>query len=320
MSQRKPATIIGAASTATIGTAGATGAVSGCAQQQQGAGLAASNGGSVAGASGVPPPTAMRFTRRFNVQITGTMANFEAEGPSTAQWRPVEGQHVKIFTNANAEQDLGSAIKVLQSTWLVKATVLEQKNSFPVPLGINVSCIKGQEHVDTGECYSFTALPMTHNPTPLVIFEADASAQTSQEWRRMYGEYNERNLDTHNVLEVQNQNYVFVHENHPVISLLRANADLLGTEINEEQRIDGEWYKVSKPVLQTCCSTLKSKVLNKIAFNNLMDFHVGLKRLDAKEWTHESDILSEISRQKPDILDQPCSFMARLEMTYELQN
>jgi hypothetical protein len=309
MSQRKQITApIGAASTSGTSTTP---------QAQQ-------SGAALSEAHVVSPPVplstpSMRFTKRFNVQITGTMANFEAEGPSTAQWRPVEGQHVKIFTNASADQDLGTAIKVLQSTWLVKATVLEQKNSFPVPLGINVSCIKGQEHIDTGECYTFTSLPMTHNPTPLVIFEADASAQTSQEWRRMYGEYNERNLDTHNVLEVANQNYVFVHENHPVISLLKANADLLGTEITEERRIDGEWYKVSKAVLSTCCSTLKSKVLNKIAFNNLMDFHVSLKRLDAKEWTHESDILSEVSRQKPDVLDQPCSFMARLEMTYELQ-
>jgi hypothetical protein len=50
-----------------------------------------------------------------------------------------------------------------------------------------------------------------------------------------------------------------------------------------------------------------------------MDFNVSLKRLDAKEWTHDSDILSEVSRQKLDILDQACSFMARLEMTNELQ-
>jgi hypothetical protein len=276
------------------------------------------------GASSVPEPpanlsTPMRFTKRFNIQITGTMANFEAEGPSIAQWRPVEGQHVKIFTNASAETDLGSAMKVLQSTWLVNARILEHKNSFPVPLGVNVSCIKGLEHVDTGEGYTFTVLPQTHNPTPLTIFEADASAQTSQEWRRMYGEYNERNLDTHNVLPVANQNYVFVHENHPVISLLKANADLLGTEINDDKRIDGEWFKVSKVVLTTCCNTLKSKVLNKIAFNNLMDFSVSLKRLDAKEWTQDSDILSEATLKNPNIIDQPCSFMARLEMTYELQ-
>ena len=107
------------------------------------------------------------------------MANFEADGPSVAEWRPVEGQHVKMFTNASAEQDLGSATKILQNTWLLSARVIEHKNTFPIPLGINVSCIHGQEHIDTGENYTFTALPMTHNPTPLSIFEADASAQTS---------------------------------------------------------------------------------------------------------------------------------------------
>ena len=303
MSQRKPIAAIGAAVTLTNNASNSAGGSAFC------------DANNTSSSPGVSAP--LRFTKRFNVQITGSMTNFEAEGPSTAQWRPVEGQHVKIFTNANSEQDLGTAIKVLQSTWLVKATVLEQKNSFPVPLGINVSCIKGQEHIDTGESYTFTSLPMTHNPTPLIIFEA--SAQTSQEWRRMYGEYNERNLDTHNVLEVANQSYVFVHEHHPVISLLKANADLLGSDITDEQRIDGEWYKVSKTVLSTCCNTLKSKVINKIAFNNLMEFNVSLKRLDAKEWTQDSDILSEVSRNKPDILDQACSFMARLEMTYELQ-
>ena len=261
----------------------------------------------------------MRFTKRFNVQITGTMANFEAEGPSLATWRPVEGQHVKIFTNANTEQDLGSAIKVLRNTWLVKATVLEQKNTFPVPLGVNVSCIKAQEHVETGEGYAFTALPMTHNPMPLTIFEADAGAQTSQEWRRLYGEYNETNLASHNVLEIANQNYVFVHENHPVVSLLKANSDLLGTEMTDDRKVDGEWFKVSKTVLATCCNTLKSRVLSKVTTNDLTNLHVNLSRLDAKEWTDDSDVLREASIHTPNIIDKPCSFMARLEMTYELQ-
>ena len=262
----------------------------------------------------------MRFTKRFNVQITGTMANFEAEGPSLATWRPVEGQHVKIFTNANNEQDLGSAIKVLRNTWLVKATVLEQKNTFPVPLGVKISCIKAQEHVETGEGYAFTALPLTHNPTPLVIFEADAGAQTSQEWRRLYGEYNETNLASHNVLEIANQNYVFVHENHPVVSLLKANSDLLGTEMTDDRKVDGEWFKVSKTVLATCCNTLKPRVLSKVTTNDLTDLHVVLSRLDAREWTEDSDVLREASIHTPNIIDKPCSFMARLEMTYELQN
>lgn len=261
----------------------------------------------------------LRYTKRFNVLITGTMANLQAEGPSAATWRPVEGRHVQIFTNASADQDLSASINTLKSTYVINARLIEQKSSFPVPLGVNVSCVPAQEHNDCGERFTYTSLPMTHNATPLTLFEADSSQQISSEWRRMYGEYNEKNLSTHNVLEVANQNYVFVHENHPVISLLKANSDLLGTELKDEQRIDGEWFKVSKTVLSTCCNTLKQKVLNKISFNNLMDFQVQLKRIDAKDWTDESDILSEHSHINPNIIDQPCSYMARLELTYELQ-
>ena len=262
----------------------------------------------------------LRYTKRFNVTITGTMANFQAEGPSAATWRPVEGRHVQIFTNASAEQDLSASVNTLKSTYVINARLLEQKSSFPVPLGVNVSCIPAQEHNDLGEKYTFTSLPLTHNPMPLTLFEADASQQTSSEWRRMYGEYNERNLESHNVLEVTGQNYVFVHENHPVISLLKANADLLGTELHESQRIDGEWYKVSKTVLSTCCNTLKQKVLHKISFNNLMDFQVQLKRLDAHDWTDDSDILREYTETvDAEATSKPCSFQARMELTYELQ-
>lgn len=264
-----------------------------------------------------PAPT--RYTKRFNVHISGTMANFEADGPSAAEWRPVESQHVRMFTNASADQDLGAAAKTLENAWLIGCRIIEQKNTFPVPLGINVSCIAGQEHVDTGDKFAFTALPMTHNPTPLTVFEADASSQTSQEWRRLYGEYNERNLDNHNVIPIGN-NCVFVHEAHPIISLLRANPDVLGSEVTDDKRIDGEWFKVSKTVLSACCNTLRDKVLRTFAMRNLSNLSVSMRRLDTKEWTQESDLLNEAMSKNPNILTQPCSFMARMEITYELQH
>jgi|APCry1669189070_1035195.scaffolds.fasta_scaffold19356_2 hypothetical protein len=265
-------------------------------------------------------PKALQFTKRFNVQISGTMANFSAEGPSAATWRPVEGKHVQIFTNASPDQDLSSSMNILRSAYVVKASLLEQKNGFPVPLGVQVSCIPGQEHNDLGEKFAFTSLPMTHNPMPLTLFEADASANTSQEWRKMYSEYNATNLESHNVLEVNNQNYVFVHENHPVISLLKANTDLLGSELRDDQRIDGEWFKVSKQVLSTCCTTLKAKVLTKIHVNNLMDLQVQLRRIDANTWDEQSDVLHEHTTMLgSNLIDNPYSFMARLELTYELQ-
>jgi len=161
---------------------------------------------------------------------------------------------------------------------------------------------------------------MTHNPQELTLFEADAGANTSHEWRKTYSQYNERNLESHNVLEVNNQNYVFVHETHPVISLLKANTDLLGTELRDDQKIDGEWFKVSKTVLGTCVSTLKQKVLSKVNTQDLMEMNVQLRRTDANNWDDHSDVTSEHQTTLgSNILDNPYSYMARLELTYELQ-
>jgi hypothetical protein len=264
--------------------------------------------------------TAMRFTKRVNVLISGTMNNFSAEGPSAATWRPIEGKHVQMFTNASPDQDLSSSQNILRSAYIVKAKLLEQKNGFPVPLGVKISCVQGQEFSEAGERFAFTAMPMTHNPQELTLFEADANANTSHEWRKTYSQYNERNLESHNVLEVNNQNYVFVHETHPVISLLKANTDLLGSELRDDQKIDGEWFKVSKPVLGTCVATLKNKVLSKVNTHNMMELNVQLKRTDANNWDDHSDVTTEHQTMLGgNILDNPYSYMARLELTYELQ-
>ena len=89
--------------------------------------------------------------------------------------------------------------------------------------------------------------------------------------------------------------------------------------MTDDKKVDGEWFKVSKSVLSTCCNTLKSKVLNKVSASDLTNLHITLGRLDAKEWTHDSDVLQETRRTDPDILERPCSCMARMAMTYELQ-
>jgi hypothetical protein len=53
---------------------------------------------------------------------------------------------------------------------------------------------------------------------------------------------------------------------------------------------------------------------------DLNQLQVQLKRLDAKEWTDMGDILSEYmdSQEDSHIFDKPCSFHARIELTYEI--
>jgi len=263
--------------------------------------------------------TTQRLTRRMNVCIAGTLANFFAEGQGAATWKPIDGKQVYMFGNNAETADVTTSINAIKNAYIVSCRVLEVKNSIPVPIGVTMNCIPMNEMVETGERFAFTSLPMSYNSTPHVLFEADMNLTEGHEWRANYRDYNADNLTTHNVLEVSGMPYVFVHESHPVISLLRANTELLGTKLDDHAKIDGEWYKVGKQVLNTCCATLQSKVLNRINCQDLNQIQVQLKRLDAKEWTDVGEVLQEhMTPGENSILDRPCSFMARLELTYEI--
>jgi hypothetical protein len=270
-------------------------------------------------ASNISPANTSKMTRRLNVCISGTLANFFAEGSGAATWRPIDGKQVFMFSNNADKADVSSAANSLKNAYILNCKVLEVKSSIPVPVGVMINCIPNNEMTDTGEKYAFTALPMSYNNTPHVLFEAESSSLENQEWRQQYREYTAENLSSHNVLPVNGMPYVFVHESHPVISLLRANSDLLGVKVDEASKIDGEWFKVGKQVLETCCNTLQSKVLTKINCQDLNQIQVQLARLDAREWTEHGDILGEyMDVDEQSIFDRPCSFHARLELTYEL--
>jgi hypothetical protein len=270
-------------------------------------------------AESIAPNT--RLTRRLNVCISGTLANFFAEGQGAATWKPIDGKQVFIFSNnTDMKSDMTAAVNCIKNAYVLSCKVLEVKSSLPVPVGVMINCIPNMESTETGEHYAFTTLPMSYNPTPHVLFEADATNSENLEWRQQYREYTADNLSTHNVLPVSGMPYVFVHENHPVIALLRANTEAIGVKVDDTAKIDGEWFKVSKQVLETCCQTLQNKVLTKMNCQDLNQLQVQLKRLDAKDWTEIGDVLMEHMEDCEDtsILDKPCSFHARLELTYEI--
>ena len=141
------------------------------------------------------------------------------------------------------------------------------------------------------------------------------------------------------MLSVQGQPFVFVSQHHPVVELLRQNADLLSANIDEQPLIDGEWYKITRQVLSTCCQTLRTKVLSKVSTRDLNNFCVQLHRLGRTSWIDEAENVSEgshdllravphsiltsgdhsqISKSIETILKRPYSYMARIEVQYEV--
>lgn len=224
----------------------------------------------------------------LHVQIKGSFESFNAKGFEAASWTPNSGKAGEVFgvhECFDTEPDDAQAASVLQNAVLHEVQVLEVQNQFPVPIGVTLSCIPSDESTKTGAKYALTSLPSSHNSTPRVIFRAEQSNSDSIEWRNKYPSYNGNNLEKNGVLEVTGQNYVFVSQNHPVIELLRSNRDKLTSDIDEQPLIDGEWYKITKPVMTQCCQLLRSKVLSKVSTRDMNDFIVQLHRVGAKDWT-----------------------------------
>ena len=71
----------------------------------------------------------VRVTRRFNVNISGSMQDFESMGKTAATWQPVDNCHTELF-GADLEaaglntSDHSSVTNAIGNAVIVKATML----------------------------------------------------------------------------------------------------------------------------------------------------------------------------------------------------
>jgi hypothetical protein len=70
-----------------------------------------------------------------------------------------------------------------------------------------------------------------------------------------------------------------VHETHPVINLLRINKHLVGVDVDEQPKMDGQWHKVTQSLFDSSCDTINTRILARIQTQNLNDMTVRLLAL-----------------------------------------
>ena len=273
--------------------------------------------------------TTKRMTTRMNVEIKGSMGNIDQQGPNiSASWAPLDGKHPDVFGIAehiDLSTDQNSAINALRNASIIKATMLEHKNTFPASLGISCSCLPADEVTADGERFLMTALPASNNTHPIVLYEADATCTEGLEWQKHYPDFNANNLESHNVMEVVKQPIVFVDQKHPVIALLRNNADLLGTKIDEQPLVQGRWHTVSKQAMSYCCNILRQRVLARMPNKDLNGFMLQLHRINGECWLdvdlpHTVSMADrvQVGESVDEMLMKTHSFMGRLELVYEV--
>jgi hypothetical protein len=234
------------------------------------------------------------------------------------------------------DDDYATATNSLKNVTITKATIIQSYNTFGMPLGVTINCIPSMEVCDTGDKYAFTTIPNTVVNHPSVLYEAGECQAQAVEWRRAYAKWNSSNLETQDILKVPDCPYVFVHEQHPIINLLRMNRHLLGVDIDNTPKMDGQWYKITEPLMQTSCEALRTKVLSKIATQDLTQLQVQLHRIGGVEWAHVDDadtlmtfvpnpewdaetLRINLHAHERNFTEKPSTFMARIRIDYEMQ-
>jgi hypothetical protein len=264
------------------------------------------------------------LTRTLHVNITGTLTNLAMAGPSGGTWKLVDGKSIGVF-GMGSEVDTQVATNQLRTALIHELKLVQDRSTFPIPLGVTINCVPPQEMTDLGDRYAYTVLPQMHNTVGQTVYQCDVGTEEGSQWRKDYPKWTAANLESEGVLNVENNPWVFVHENHPVIALLRHNAGLIGCKIDEQPKIDMEWYKVTRQVLNACCQTLRAKVLSKVTSHDLNLFQVQVKRLNSESWDDMHDLEAansspSLSKQEAErFLTTPYTYMARLQIKYEIQ-
>lgn len=283
--------------------------------------------------AGSLPAQGSNLKKTIFVHLSGSLSGLEMQGDQGAVWSVIPGKQGQVF---GVSGDGQTASHQLQGAVLRKVSLLEHRSTFPVPLGITIPGLPHDEKVDTGQGYVYTVLPHSKISAPQQIYACDSSAEEGAAWRAEYPSYNRENIDKQGVLEVANCPYVFVHEKHPVISLLSHNAELIGCNIHEQPKIDNEWYKVTRQVLKACCDTLRANVLNNVQVNDLNLFKIKAERLNASQWDcvmdqailfqdfqHDpmwspEELQAKTAQHTERFLSTPYTYMARLQLEYEI--
>lgn len=271
-------------------------------------------------------------TRTLHMTVSGTLQGCDEKGATAGVWKPREGKVAHVFapTETGIDNNHETAMSALNNARVKSVVCTEYTSTFPIPLGIKCDSLPACESTDVGHRYIMTTLPCHSNTTPQSLYNADETSSEAVRWKQEYPQYTARNIDTHNVMEVKSHPVVFVCKDHPVISLLRANKEILGSDIDEQALVQGRWHTVSRQCFNTAVKTLRNKVLLNMNNVNLKDFSLQAVPLDRKPWCdigkgeHVPDIVNATTREglqeaHTRALNKPYNVSARFAVTYDYQ-
>ena len=69
------------------------------------------------------------------------------------------------------------ATNQLRTALIHEVRLLQDRSTFPVPLGVTINCIPPSEMTDLGERYAYTVLPNVTNSVGQVVYQGDVRTE-----------------------------------------------------------------------------------------------------------------------------------------------
>lgn len=298
--------------------------------------LPSSAGHAVTSSLGVSSSQNQIVRRTLCVNITGSLTNFALAGPQAAMWKPVSGKESELFyPNLSSEMDPADAVNSIRAGVVRAVNIKEHMSTFPVTLGVSVSCVPPSEVTDLGQAYAYTVLPHSRISSSQQVYVCSPASDGGSAWQKDYGEWNSSNLEEHGVMGANGHPFVLISVRHPVVGLLRYNQEIIGTDVDKLPKIEGEFIKISRQVLNECCRNLRASVLSKLQTQDMNMFSIQLHRVGAEawdtlvgaeaeagfvtkgKWTPEEHAMNK-EHHLTEFVTKPYQYVARLEVEYEI--
>lgn len=279
-----------------------------------------------------PPPsrseTPTTLTRNVLLNITGSPATFDSLGAQAGTWSVQPQTAAQIF-GRDPTLPMETTLEELRCAIPKSIKVLQYKTNVPDVCSLHIDGLPGNKFTHTGEDAHLFLLGPGESTTPQDIYKASGDTDLGTQWMQQFPEYTKDNLRTQNVMKLNGADYFFVHQDHPVTSLLYNNQEALGTKIAPEDKVNRSWYRVNNQVFDDSCHTLNAEIFSKTPqTHDLSKFSVSLKRPGNKWWLDTPMQLPALtgaaynSEAKKaaykEYADSPLFVVARMQLEYSL--
>lgn len=211
-----------------------------------------------------------------------------AQSPETsARWQPSRQALEAVFRQAQFTDLSGSQTMNgdLSSAVVHSITCTKVSSSFPLAVGAKITGVDSQAFSMRGDAYSTIIHPNETSTNPVTLKEDDVSVAT--DFMTQYPGYTAANLRTKGVHPVTNKGFHLVASNHPVMTAIEDNKEMLGA--GDVSMMDGDLYKISTQLYNTVMPIVQQQVGTQVRTVPLNNMSVEIEPADFSSWRSATD-------------------------------